>query len=148
MQNIFECAEAGELFSRILKLERWAIILLFYFNLIKKDAQSGKRMLGEFNFTRSRSKSQAKPLPREEIAAINAKLLKELEGKIYDLMKEVWRNHNNLVNWIKQINRTYNLNWILNDVNRIYYDVKLDKIRLILEVKSCSMVVTGLINQM
>lgn len=146
MEHIFECKEAGNLFSKILKLERWSIILLFYFNLIKKDASNGKRMLGEFNF--SRVKPKGKAITKEEIAAINAKLLKDLEVKLYELMKDVWRNHNNLVNWIKQINRIYNLNWVLNDANRIYFDVKLDKIRLILEIKSCSMVVTGLINQM
>ena len=104
----------------------------------------GKRVLGDakINAVISNDKKTDGKL------AVNNSVLSELDGKLYELIKEVWRNHNNLVNWIKQINKNYSLSWVLNDTNRIYYDVKLDKIRLVLEIKSCCMVVIGLINQM
>jgi hypothetical protein len=144
IESIFENKEAGLLFSKILKLERWSVILLFYFNLIKKDVLCGKRVLGDakiYAVISNDKKTDGK-------LAVNNSVLSELDGKLYELIKEVWRNHNNLVNWIKQINKNYSLSWVLNDTNRIYYDVKLDKIRLVLEIKSCCMVVIGLINQM
>lgn len=46
-----------------------------------------------------------------------------------------WRNHNNLVNWIKLLNKEHQLNWILNDINRIYWDVNLDMEGLIFDIK-------------
>ena len=115
--SMFINPQAKSLFSKILKIERWAVILLFYFCVAFDEK-------GIF-FTD-----------------------KNLANKLTEMMAEVFRNHNHLVNWIKVLNREYQIGWVLNDVNMIYYDVGYDLVRLIIEVKSCCRIITGIINQL
>jgi len=111
VERIFIDKDARMLFSRVLKLERWAIILLFYF---KVENVSGP----------------------------------EFDNLAISLASEAWKNHNNLVNWIKILNKEHNMRWILNDMNRIYWDVNMDMVRLVIHIRSCCRIITGLINQM
>lgn len=72
----------------------------------------------------------------------------DLDQKLQEMMEQIWLNHNNLVNWIKQINKINRLNWILNDHLRIYFDVKLEKSQLIHEIEknadSCMKMIANL----
>ena len=111
IEKIFIHKEARTLFSKILKIERWGVILLFYF-----------KVAGIAN--------------------------QRLEKKLFEMMREIWKSHNNLVNWIKCLNKEHSMKWVLNDINRIYWDVGLDMGRLIIQIKSGSRVVNGLINQL
>jgi hypothetical protein len=111
IEKIFTDKEARLLFSKVLKLERWAIILLFYFKVQKIKGA-------------------------------------EFDNLAINLASEAWKNHNNLVNWIKVLNKEHNMKWILNDMNRIYWDVNMDIVRLIIHIRSCCRIITGLINQM
>lgn len=117
LADMFEYEQASTLFSKIVKIERWSVILLFYFCVRAEEYDS---FLKE----------------------------KRLSAKLHELIKEVFRNHNLLVNWVKMVNKRYNVGWILNDNNMIYSDVAFDIVRLIIEVKSCCRVITGIINHM
>lgn len=114
IETIFQDQQASNLFSRIMKLERWAITLVFYFQVEPFNKPDAENMLTVMK----------------------------------NLVEEIWKNHNNIVNWIKILNKEYKLKWILNDLNRIYWDVNLDMTRLVIHIKSCVRVITGLLQQM
>lgn len=117
LSKMFKFKQAASLFSKIIKIERWSVILLFYFCVHYEEPES---------FFRE----------------------KKLGLKLQELIKEVFRNHNMLVNWVKMVNKRYNIGWVLNDNNMIYSDVGFDVVRLVIEIKSCCRVITGIINHM
>lgn len=117
LSKMFKFKQAAFLFSKIIKIERWSVILLFYFCVHYDEPES---------FFRE----------------------KKLGLKLQELIKEVFRNHNMLVNWVKMVNKRYNIGWVLNDNNMIYSDVGFDVVRLVIEIKSCCRVITGIINNM
>jgi len=83
-----------------------------------------------------------------QVEPINMKDSSNMVTVMKNLVDEIWKNHNNLVNWIKILNKEYRLKWILNDLKRVYWDVNLDKTRLIIHIKSTLRVITGLLQQM
>jgi hypothetical protein len=117
LSSMFDDSASRALFSKILKIERWSVILLFYFCVVYDQPQSFFK----------------------DIA---------LSNKLAEMITEVFRNHNHLVNWVKILNKEYKVGWILNDMEMIYYDVGYDLVRLIIEIKSCCRIVTGIINQL
>lgn len=57
-----------------------------------------------------------------------------LNSYVNKAVEWAWENHNNLVNWIKLLNKEHRMNWILNDINRIYWDVGMGMDMLIKDI--------------
>jgi len=70
-----------------------------------------------------------------------AKLLKRLS-------EQIWINQNALANWIKELNLSNELDWIINDPKRIYYDVCLEPRDLIEFILDGTRSVLDIISQM